>query len=297
MLVKSALMRMVLWVALCSCAAARGEPMVLSSIKPLDALVEELLGEVFDAQVLVPAGASLHEYALRFSDRRRVAAADLVVQVGADLEIYFSRNPDLLSGKRVLVVDALPGVVRLAMQIDEHANHEHDHDGLIDPHLWLSLRNMAILADALYDYGIKTMPEKRVVLDTRYQAWLKRRDMLQARQQTLAQALSQLELFTVHDAYRYLFNELALSPTGTLAGGAEQVAGLRTVARVREQMANSAQACVVSVDKQGEKLLDSLLDDSPIARVNLDARGVELTEGSFYSEYYGRLLDGLERCL
>ena len=64
---------------------------VLSSIKPIHFLVQELTDGVADSSYLVPNGASPHDYALRPSDIKMLRRADIVVWYGDDLEAFLSR--------------------------------------------------------------------------------------------------------------------------------------------------------------------------------------------------------------
>ena len=115
---------------------------VVVTITPLKGLVRPLLPPDADVTVLIPQGRSEHGYELTFADRRALASADMVVDVGLHMvpqvEAYVRDHP-AADRRDVCFADAV-GVKAEAGAGHEHAEHdetdEHDH-GATDPHLWL----------------------------------------------------------------------------------------------------------------------------------------------------------------
>jgi hypothetical protein len=76
-----------LLLALCACSA-RAEVTVLTSLKPLQLIAAAVQEGVGQPDVLLPPGASPHQYALRPSDVRRIRDATLVYWIGSGLETF-----------------------------------------------------------------------------------------------------------------------------------------------------------------------------------------------------------------
>src|SRR5690554_6627953 len=74
---------------------ANEKPKVVVSLAPLEFLVHAVAGDQVDTATLVPPGASPHTYQLRPSERRQLAAADLIFWVGPGMENFLER---LLTG-------------------------------------------------------------------------------------------------------------------------------------------------------------------------------------------------------
>ena len=122
---------------------ARAEVSVMTSIKPLQLVAAAIQDGVGQPDVLLPPGASPHQYALRPSDVRRLREVQLFYWIGPDLENFL---PKVLAGRQgaSVAVQDLPGMhLRkfVNFEEEEHAGHdEHDHDhrpGMLDAHLWL----------------------------------------------------------------------------------------------------------------------------------------------------------------
>ena len=64
-------------------------PKVVATIAPVHSLVSGVMAGVAAPDLLLPGGASPHSYALKPSDARMLATADLIVAVGPTLESIY----------------------------------------------------------------------------------------------------------------------------------------------------------------------------------------------------------------
>ena len=133
-------------------SAAQAEVKVLTSIKPLQLIAAAVQDGVAVPEVLLPPGASPHNYALRPSDVRRVQSADLLYWIGPDMEGFMPR----VIKTRTLPSVSIPTLPTLKLrhfaedsQSHEEDGAEHDHDhrpGTLDAHLWLDPANARVIA-------------------------------------------------------------------------------------------------------------------------------------------------------
>lgn len=64
---------------------------VVTSIRPLGFIASAIADGVTPTEVLLPDGASPHDFALRPSDIQRLRSADLVLWVGPDMEAFLNK--------------------------------------------------------------------------------------------------------------------------------------------------------------------------------------------------------------
>lgn len=116
--------------------SAGAELRVVASIAPLHSLTAQVMEGVGEPELLMPAGASPHHFAMRPSEAKALQQADVVFWVGPAIEGWMSR-PLISLGK----LESSPplgeadGVLRLPLRIGggweahdhDHADHE-DHD-------------------------------------------------------------------------------------------------------------------------------------------------------------------------
>lgn len=147
----------VFWVSLLIIAPAQAEVRVLTSIKPLQLIAAAVQDSVGKPEVLLPPGASPHNYALRPSDVRRVGEVELLYWIGPDMETFL---PRVIKSRTLpsVAVQSLPGMHLRHFGGDNasHDDNEHDHDadehdhdhrpGSLDSHLWLSTVNARVIA-------------------------------------------------------------------------------------------------------------------------------------------------------
>ncbi|MDO3377795.1 zinc ABC transporter substrate-binding protein [Geoalkalibacter halelectricus] len=109
------------------------EPRVVVSIKPVHSLVAAVMEGIAEPDLLLSGGESPHGHALRPSQARALAAADLVFWIGPDLETFLVRPLRSLSaGARVVSLLDTPGIELHAARAGgvweaHHHGHGHDH--------------------------------------------------------------------------------------------------------------------------------------------------------------------------
>jgi zinc transport system substrate-binding protein len=125
-------------------------PRVAVDIAPVHSLVARVMQGVGSPDLIVPAGASPHEYSLRPSEAAALQAADLVFWMGADLSPWMdSAIGTLTEGAQVTALLEADETMLLAFREDalfeahshgddghdhghddhaEEASHDHDHD-------------------------------------------------------------------------------------------------------------------------------------------------------------------------
>jgi len=72
-------------------AGAAAEPMVVASIRPIHSLAAAVMEGVGTPTLLIEGVASPHSYALRPSDARALAQADVVFWIGEGLETLLGK--------------------------------------------------------------------------------------------------------------------------------------------------------------------------------------------------------------
>ncbi len=72
--------------------ARAADAAVVASLKPVGFIASAIADGVTETQVLLPDGASEHDYSLRPSDVKRLQNADLVVWVGPEMEAFMQNR-------------------------------------------------------------------------------------------------------------------------------------------------------------------------------------------------------------
>jgi zinc transport system substrate-binding protein len=283
---------------------AQAEVKVLTSIKPLQLIAAAVQDGVATPEVLLPPGASPHNYALRPSDVRKVQSVDLLYWIGPDMEGFL---PRVLSGRSLpsVAVQDLPGLKLRHFGADNHSHaeeaDEHDHDhrpGSLDAHLWLSPVNARVIADKMAADLSAADPANA----QRYQSNAKAFDeRLGALDQRLKKRLANVEgkpYFVFHEAFDYFEDAYGLKHAGVFAVAAEVQPGAQHVAAMRKRLQEVGKTCVFSEPPLRPRLAETLVAGLPVKLAELDALGgYTPATAQGYEQVLEKLGDDLAGCL
>ena len=300
--------RLFVFLILSACAlSAQAEVRLLTSIKPLQLIAAAVQDGAGQPDVLLPPGASPHQYALRPSDVRRVREAELFYWIGPDLEGFLSR---VLEGrdKPNVAVQTLPGLqlrhfeaVHDEHEEEGHDEHEHDHDhrpGSLDAHLWLLPANARVIAAHMAVDLAAADPANAV----RYQANLKafegRLDQLDAKLKARMAGVAGKPFFVFHETFDYFEAAYGLSHSGVFSVASEVQPGARHVAAMRERLQKAGPSCVFSEPPARPRLAETLTAGLSVRMAELDALGTNVpVAADGYETLLQNLGDGLAGCL
>lgn len=260
-------------------ASAHAEVRVLTSIKPLQLIAAAVQDGVAIPEVLLPPGASPHNYALRPSDVRKVQAVDLVYWIGPDMEGFL---PRVLKGRTLpsVAVQDLPGLKLRHFGQDSHSHaeeaDEHDHDhrpGSLDAHLWLSPVNARVIATKMAADLSAADPANASRYESNLKAFDERLDALDLRLKKRLAAIADKPYFVFHEAFDYFEDAYGLKHAGVFSVAAEVQPGAQHVAAMRTRLQEVGKTCVFSEPPLRPRLAETLVAGLPVKLAELDALG------------------------
>ena len=260
-------------------SAAQAEVKVLTSIKPVQLIAAAVQDGVGVPEVLLPPGASPHNYALRPSDVRRVQSADLLYWIGPDMEGFL---PRVLKGRTLpsVALQDLPGLKLRRFAEDSHSHAEeaddHDHDhrpGSLDAHLWLSPVNARVIAGKIASDLSAADPANAARYQSNLKAFDERLDALDLRLKARLAAIEGKPYFVFHEAFDYFEDAYGLKHTGVFSVAAEVQPGAQHVAAMRARLQEVGKTCVFSEPPLRPRLAETLVAGLPVKLAELDALG------------------------
>ncbi|CAI8718846.1 Zn(2(+)) ABC transporter periplasmic binding protein [Pseudomonas chlororaphis] len=260
-------------------SSAQAEVRVLTSIKPLQLIAAAVQDGIAVPEVLLPPGASPHNYALRPSDVRKVQAVELLYWIGPDMESFL---PRVLKGRSLpsLAVQDLPGLKLRHFAEDNHSHaeeaDEHDHDhrpGSLDAHLWLSPVNARVIADRMAADLSAADPANAARYQSNAKAFDARLDALDARLKARLAPIAGKPYFVFHEAFDYFEDAYGLKHAGVFSVAAEVQPGAQHVAAMRTRLQEVGKTCVFSEPPLRPRLAETLVAGLPVKLAELDALG------------------------
>ncbi|WP_030129663.1 zinc ABC transporter substrate-binding protein ZnuA [Pseudomonas sp. QTF5] len=259
--------------------SAQAEVKVLTSIKPLQLIAAAVQDGIAVPEVLLPPGASPHNYALRPSDVRKVQSVDLVYWIGPDMEGFL---PRVLKGRTLpsVAVQDLPGLKLRHFAEDNHSHaeeaDEHDHDhrpGSLDAHLWLSPINARVIATKMATDLSAVDPANAARYQSNLKAFDERLDALDLRLKARLAGIAGKPYFVFHEAFDYFEDAYGLKHAGVFSVAAEVQPGAQHVAAMRTRLQEVGKTCVFSEPPLRPRLAETLVAGLPVKLAELDALG------------------------
>lgn len=183
----------------------------------------------------------------------------------------------------------------------EHHDEEHDHGhaaGEVDMHIWLDPMNAHVLVNRIVAILSEVDPPNA----SRYQAngsAVQRRlaDLHLALEGDLA-SVKDRPYVVFHDAYQYFETRYGLTPVGSITVSPDRKPGARTLAEIRERIAETDAACVFSEPQFEPAVVATVIEGTGARTAVLDPLGADLVPGNdAYFELMRNLAGSLTDCL
>lgn len=284
---------------------------MVASIKPLGFIAAAIADGVTPTEVLLPDGASEHDYALRPSDVKRLQSADLVVWVGPEMEAFMQKSVKQLAEQKQVQLAALPGVKPLLMKgddYDEHGHEGHDHSaensdedhhhGEYNMHIWLSPEVARLSAVAIHDKLVELMPQNRAKLDANLQTFELGLANIDKQIGSVLAPLKGKGYFVFHDAYGYFEKHYGLTPLGHFTVNPEIQPGAQRLHDIRTQLVAQKAVCVFAEPQFRPAVINAVARGTNVRSGTLDPLGIEVKLGKdSYMQFLSGLANQYASCL
>ncbi len=269
-------------------------PRVVVSIKPVHSLVAALMAGVAVPRLLMSGAASPHGYALKPSDAKALAGADVVIWIGPALETSLKRLLSNLS-KRVMIVELLRtrGLTRLkprpagAWTSSQHEHHVPRTNDSVDPHIWLDPGNARAIVRGVLNILANVDPTNSNAYTANAARLSTRLDKLDRQIADLLAPIASRPFLVFHDAVQYLVRRYRLNAIGAIVLNPSLRPGAKRLRRLRTWVKTHGVACVFTEPQFKSALIDVVIEGTRARIGVLDPLGVDLAAGP---DHYARLM-------
>lgn len=284
---------------------------VVTSIKPLGFIAAAVADGVTNTDVLLPDGASEHDYALRPGDVKRLQNADLVIWIGPDMEVFMQKPVAQYAGSKSIALAELPDVKPLLMKGSDDDDHDHDsdahhdksddehhHHGEYNMHIWLSPMVAGRAAVAIHDKLVELMPQNKAKLDAnlaRFEA------QLALTNKQVTDTLSPLKgkgYFVFHDAWGYFEKQYGLTSLGHFTVNPEIQPGAQRLHNIRTQLVEQKAVCVFAEPQFRPAVVEAVARGTGVRIGTLDPLGMSITVNKdSYMQFLSHVAEQYASCL
>ncbi|MDX5626625.1 MULTISPECIES: zinc ABC transporter substrate-binding protein ZnuA [unclassified Brenneria] len=301
---------------------------VVTSIRPLGFIASAITAGITPTEVLLPNGASPHDYALRPSDVQRLQSAELVVWVGPEMEAFLGKPLSQIAPAKQITLAELPAIKAALVKEakhhhdhddndhgeqeddahhDEHHHEQHadDHDhtapeeegdghhhGEYNMHIWLSPEMAKQAAIAIHAKLLELMPQNKDKLDANLLYFT---DKIAQTDKKIANMLAPVRgkgYFVFHDAYGYFEHRYGLSPLGYFTINPAIQPGAQRLHQIRTQLVEHKAVCVFAEPQFRPAVIHAVAKGTDVRSGVLDPLGSDIALGK---DSYVNFLSHLSR--
>ncbi|WP_018955090.1 zinc ABC transporter substrate-binding protein ZnuA [Thioalkalivibrio sulfidiphilus] len=306
--------------------SAQAAPQVVVSIKPVHDLVTGVTEGVTEPVLLVPGGASPHDYALRPSEMRALQQARVVIWVGPELETFLQRplaglNPGI---HRITLIEDVELVLHPVREggiwdVHDHGHehnhghshghdhrHEHDHHhhsghhhhGAHDAHVWLSPENARRIVTHVAGVLAELDSDNAAAYEANRDRMLARLEQLDEELRARLAPVREAPFIVFHDAYQYFERHYGLTPAGSITVDPSRAPGARRIQEIRQRVGQSEALCVFSEPQFRPAIVATVIEGTQARTGVLDPLGADLPSGpEGYEALLRNLAQSLVECL
>lgn len=197
--------------AMASCQGPSKKPaekIVFASILPLQYFTDQITGNLYHSEVMVPPGVGPETYNPTPRQMGEMSKAGAFFANGflgfeeAYLEKFRSINPNLT------FVNTSDGVSLIHAEGHDHGEHLHEKG--VDPHTWSSPDGARIIARNIYDGMVKVDPANQATFKANYEKLLSKIDSVDRMVKVILEGIPSRKFMVFHPALGYFAREYRL---------------------------------------------------------------------------------------
>ncbi len=194
---------------------------VVATFYPLAFFAQQIGGEEVTVKQLIPDNTEVHNWQPSFADILAVDEADVIIYNGASLDHWFEEEilSNIQSSDKT-IIETTEGVNLLETE-QEHAD-EHEHEGLYDPHTWISPFLAKQQAQNIYAALIQKDPTHLDYYTERWQNLETRFEELDNSYMSELSTKQKEEIFVAHSAFGYLADRYGFEQHGVIGISADE---------------------------------------------------------------------------
>ena len=309
-------------------------PKVAVDIAPVHSLVARVMEGVGNPKLIIPAGASPHEYSLRPSEAKALQDADMVIWMGEGLAPWMESSIETLS-KNAEVVTLLEAAETKLLKFregalfeehdhDDHDDHDKDHDGHDDhdkdhddhddhdkdhddhddhddhahgdhdPHAWLSIENAQTWLNLVAGKLSAADPENAGLYFANAAAARAEIGELVEEVNSILGPVRGRNFVAFHDAYQYFEMSFDFPASGAISMGDATDPSAARIAEIQGRVREEGVNCVLSEPQYNPNLVATVLAGTDAKTGVIDPLGVGLEPGP---KLYGDLIRNIAKSL
>lgn len=253
-----------------------GKLSIVTTIFPEYDWVKHIVGDTDAAEItmLLDSGVDLHSYQPTASDMIKISTCDLFIYVGGESDEWVEDALAEATNKDMVVInllDALGDAVKEeeiveGMEAEEEEGEEEEEGQEYDEHVWLSLKNAAVLVDTITDAMTKLNADHAATFSANAASYKEKLSELDKEYSDVVDAASlKTVLFGDRFPFRYLVDDYGLGYYAAFVGcSAETEASFETIAFLANKVRELNLTTVLTLEGTDHRIAETIISTSGV---------------------------------
>lgn len=256
--------------SLCACGGTKTEEIgrikVVCTVFPIYDWTREIAGDKAEIIWLTENGTDMHSFQPSAADMVKIAECDILVYIGGESDKWVDETTKQYENEKRTLIN-LTYLLGGSLKEEEHIEgmqEEHEHgeeETEYDEHIWLSLKNAALFADAISDSLANKDPENAEFYKENARNYTEKLNSLDGEYEKSVSA-APLKTLLVADRFpfRYLTEDYGLSYYAAFPGcSAETEASFETVAFLSAKADELGLKYVIKTETAATKIAETVI--------------------------------------
>lgn len=230
--------------------------------------VQEIVGDNpgnINLTLLSESGVDLHSYQPTAEDILTISGCDLFIYVGGESDEWAEDILDMTSDD-LETINLLNSISDLLLEEEavEGMESEEEEEGVMDEHVWLSLKNAEVLVNVITEKITELDPDNADYYMNNAEAYINSlEDLDEAYQMAVENASGDTLLFADRFPFRYLASDYGLTYYAAFSGcSAETEASFETIVFLAEKVDELGLNYVLTVDGADGKIAETVISST-----------------------------------
>ena len=301
---------------------------VITTIQPINALVNAVIGNTGGSTSLIPSEVSPHEFKLKPSDVKTLQDGNIIFYISNHLESSITKVFKNLP-KNIKIVNLMEetGINHLAIRDneawerhdhhddhdkhakkdddhddhDKHAKKDDDHDDHEkedDVHIWLDPDNAIKIIQKVNKELSLLFPENSQIYNKNATNIINKITELKSELKEELLSIKDKPYIVFHDAYQYFEKVFGLNAVGSIALEDDVATSPKQISYIRNKIIKSNVSCVFQEPQFDSKLVKTVVEGTDAKIGTLDPLGVDIAnKKDFYLQLLRNMSKSLKECL
>lgn len=286
---------------------------IVTTVFPVYDWVKNVLGDAdTEVEMLLDTGVDLHSFQPTADDIVKISSCDMFIYVGGESDEWvdgalskkLNENMTVINLLDVLGENAKTEEIVEGMEAEhegaEGEVHDHEEEPEYDEHIWLSLKNAAVLAGAIKDAIVKLDPANESKYTANAEAYIADLNALDAEyEKAVSGAKAKTLVFGDRFPFRYMTDDYGLEYFAAFAGcSAESEASFETIAFLAAKVDELDLKSVLAIEGTDHRIAETVVSttknkDAAVLSLN-SMQSVTAADVENGATYLGIAKDNLE---